>query len=403
MPEPSGRITLGDALAAALARSPVLASSSFEVRAREALAFQAALRRNPEVSLEVEDFAGSGERHGFRSQQTTVSFAQVLELGGKRARRSRLAEAERDLATWEYEAARLAVLGSTTRAFVAVLAIQEKRALAEELRRIASRSVDTVAATVRSGAVSPIERERAQVDLERVGIEVDRLGRELEAARAALAATWGGREARFEFAIGELSIADAPPELALLEDRLGESPELARYDAALAAARAALALERSQRIPDVVAGIGGRYYSDPDGAALVAQLSVPIPVFDRNAGRMLEARYRESQLSAQRAASEAKLCAELVADYQALAASRAQAQALRDRVIPHAETVFRGTQDGYGKGLFRYVEVLDAQRTLFETRSQLVDSLASYHEAAADLEALVGTPLGHLSNAGRRP
>jgi len=197
-PEPVGVIELPDALAAALARSPVLASSSFEVRSREALAIQAGLRPNPGIALEVEDFAGSGERRRFRSAQTTLSFAQLLELGGKRAKRTQLAGAERDIATWDYEASRLSVLGDTTRAFVAVLALQEKRTLAEELRRIAVRSAETVAATVRSGAVSPVEADRALVDLERVELDLTRLGHELDAARAALAATWGGQEARFE-------------------------------------------------------------------------------------------------------------------------------------------------------------------------------------------------------------
>lgn len=403
VPEPVGVIQLRDALEVALARSPALAASSFDVRSREALALQADLRPNPEVSLEVEDFAGSGERRGFRSSQTTLSFAQLLELGGKRAKRSRLASAERDVVTWDYEAARLRLLSDTTRAFVAVLALQEKRALADELRGIASKSVDTVAATVRSGAVSPIEADRARVDRDRVELEFARLGHALDAARAGLAASWGAREARFERAAGDLGRVGAPPSLDALAERLVENPELARFEAARAWARAALELERSQRIPNVTAGLGPRYYRDGNDAALVAGLSVPIPLFDRNQGRILDARYRVARLGADRAAAEAALRAELGAAHESLAASQEQVETLRSRIIPQAEAVFRGTQDGYARGLFRYVEVLDAQRTLFETRTQLVDSLASYHDARADLERLLGVPLEEVTNTGGRP
>jgi len=194
-----------------------------------------------------------------------------------------------------------------------------------------------------------------------------------------------------------------PPELAALANQLVENPELARYEAARAQARAAVDLERARRIPDVTAAIGPRYYSDSSNAAWVGQLSVPIPLFDRNQGRILDARYRLSRLSAEHAAAEASLRAELSAAYQSLAASYDQIETLRARIIPQAEAVFRGTQDGYAKGLFRYVEVLDAQRTLFETRAQLVESLASYHGARAELERLLGIPLGHFTNTGRQP
>ena len=63
--DPAGPITLPEALALALEQSPELASSSWELRAREARALQAGLRPNPELGLEVEDFGGTGEASGF--------------------------------------------------------------------------------------------------------------------------------------------------------------------------------------------------------------------------------------------------------------------------------------------------------------------------------------------------
>ena len=80
---------------------------------------QAGALPNPALATEVEDFAGSGDRRGFRGSQTTLSFAQLFELGGKRAKRRRVASLERDLAAWDFEAARLSVLTETTKAFIA--------------------------------------------------------------------------------------------------------------------------------------------------------------------------------------------------------------------------------------------------------------------------------------------
>ena len=63
------------------------------------------------------------------------------------------------------------------------------------------------------------------------------------------------------------------------------------------------------------------------------------------------------------------------------------------RFVSALLAVYDGAADAYAKGLFRYLEVLDAQRTLFELHGQHLQALAAYHAAEADLERLTGTPL----------
>ena len=58
--EPTGTITLPDALALAIARNPELAVFPHELRAADARKLQAGLRPNPELGIEIEGFAGSG-------------------------------------------------------------------------------------------------------------------------------------------------------------------------------------------------------------------------------------------------------------------------------------------------------------------------------------------------------
>jgi cobalt-zinc-cadmium efflux system outer membrane protein len=122
--EPTGVLTLRQALALARLRNPELASTAWEVRAGEARTLQAGLLPNPEVGVEVENFAGSGEFRGFDAAETTIALGQVIELGGKRLRRARVAALERDLAAWDYEATRLNVFTATAKAFVEVLGAQ---------------------------------------------------------------------------------------------------------------------------------------------------------------------------------------------------------------------------------------------------------------------------------------
>ena len=391
--EPSGALRLRDALAAAMLRNPALASFSWEVRAREARSLQAGLLPNPTAGAEVENVGGSGDRQGFESTETTVRLAQLVELGGKRARRRRLATVERDLAGWDYEAARLDVLTQTTKAFVAVLAVQERLALAERLRRVAGNSVRAAAAQAEIGAASPVETTRAEVALGRIDAERAREERELAAARAALAASWGGTAARFDAVVGDLGGAVAPPPLDAILARAEDNPDLARWATELEQRRAALAVEEARRVPDVVVGVGGRHFSDNGDNALVFDVSVPLPVFNRNQGGILEARYRVARAAAERDLANVTVRSALTAAYEDVQGAFAQLDVLDRRVLPKAEAAFRGATDAYQRGLFRFLEVLDAQRTLFELRVERIDLLGKYRRGIADVERLSGAPL----------
>jgi len=93
--EPTGVLTLPQAQALALLQNPKLAAFGWEVRAREAQILQAGLRPNPEVEVEVENFAGSGALQAFRGTEITILLSQLIELAGKRHKRARVAALER--------------------------------------------------------------------------------------------------------------------------------------------------------------------------------------------------------------------------------------------------------------------------------------------------------------------
>ena len=108
--EPRGAITLAQALDAALKSNPELAASRYELTAAQARIVQAGKRLNPELSLELENFAGGGEAQGTDALETTLAFSQVVELGGKRSLRRSIAEVDSDLVTLDLRARQLDLL-----------------------------------------------------------------------------------------------------------------------------------------------------------------------------------------------------------------------------------------------------------------------------------------------------
>ncbi|HEY5866831.1 MAG TPA: TolC family protein [Candidatus Tectomicrobia bacterium] len=400
---PTGALILSQAQALALLQHPRLAAFGWEARAGEARTLQASLRPNPEVGIEVENFAGSGALRGFRGTEITIHLGQLIELAGKRQKRTRVAALERDLVAWDYEAARIEVLTQVTQAFVEVLSAQERLRLNLELVRLAEQVRRTAAERVRAGKVSPVEETRAQVALSTSRIAAERTQRELDAARARLVVTWGGRTPAFDRVEGTLEPIPPIPSAARLAERIAQNPDIARWVTEMAQRQAALDLARAQRVPDPTLRGGVRYLRETSDTALVMDFSIPLPVFNRNQGGVGEAHARLAKAEEERRTAEGQVRTALADAYGALASAFVEATRLHTEVLPGAQQAFDATSEGYRQGKFGFLEVLDAQRTLFESRGRYLEVLAAYHRAVAEVERVIGEPLGAVTDSPEPP
>jgi cobalt-zinc-cadmium efflux system outer membrane protein len=391
--EPTGAVQLEQALALALLRNPELAADAYELRAREAGLLQAGALPNPTVSVELEDFAGSGQFHGVDEAQTTLLLGQLIELGGKRAARVEIASADRDLARWDFEVRRIEVLVRTADAFVDVLAAQQRQRLAEEALEVA-RSLQRVASQrLRAGIASPAEEIRAGVLMDVAEVEREHSEHELATARQELVASWGGDAPRFEHAVGDLEQLPAVPSSATLAAQLATSPGVARWQTEFARRAALQTRATSERIPDVSLHAGPRYHSGPDDAALVVGFALPLPLWDRRRGAVLESEFRQSRLASESRAARLQTATELEAARVALQASSEEARLLRTRVLPGTQRVVEALRRGYEQGRIPQSEVLEAESARLDAREQYLAALTEAHHSAQRIERLTGVPL----------
>jgi len=390
---PAGAVTLRRALELALGQHPLLASTAWGHRAARAAMEQARLFPNPEFVAEFENFGGSGDLSGFDGAEMTFWLGQPLLLGGKRGRAVEVARAGAELAGWDYEAARLAVLTATTAAFAEVLAAQKNLELARQTFAVAQRVHDSVTAQVEAGSVSPIEQTRTRVVLARARLELTQSRRRLETARSQLAASWGAEQPEFESATGDLAQIRPLPALATVSAWLERNPDVARWSAEIAQRQARLKLEKARVWPDVTISGGVRRFEESDDHAFVASLSFPLPFWNRNQGNIRAARAALEQARADARVARLRARQTLVTAFNALRAAHATATALQNEVVPNARRAFTATEEAYREGKFRLMDVLDTQRTLFATQIQLNDALAEYHRRRAEVEGLLGRPL----------
>jgi len=266
-----------------------------------------------------------------------------------------------------------------------------------ELLTLAEAFVKTIQRQVEAGKISPAELSRAQVELSMANIEVERARRELEAARQRLAATWGSTSPAFKEAKGVFRIPHAIPSFNELMTFIKDNPDIARWTTEIAQRHAVWELEKAKRIPDPTVSGGFRHLNESSDNAFVVGLSIPIPFFNRNQGAVQEAEYRLKQTEVQRRSVATTISTILAENYQSVSALFSEVSTLKDKIIPSAQNAFDIISEGYLLGKFTSLDVLDAQRTLFETRIRFLRSLNDLHQTVAEIERLIGRSLADIN------
>jgi cobalt-zinc-cadmium efflux system outer membrane protein len=388
-PDPTGPVSLREALAAALQRNPDLAAFDAEIHAADARVLQARLWPNPEIAGDVENIGGNGDFVGVEAAETTLQFSQLIELGGKRPARTRIAAARRELVLWNYEEKRVDVLTRTVQRFVDVLVSQQLVELLQQTVKLAEDFIPESKKRVDAGKASPAETTRGELTVSSARIELEQARRELSAARDQLAAMWGERGARFSKVEGNLDHTEpAPAGADALAQQLKSNRRLARYSSEIKQRQAEIALERAHAIPDITLSGGYRRFSQTEDNAAVIGFSIPLPLFDHNQGNIREAQARLEKTQRLQEATTVSVDTELRQAYQTLLASRGEIATLQEKILPAAQEAYNTINEGYSAGRFTFLDLLEARRTLVASRIQLLNAKGLYHHTAAEIEGL---------------
>ncbi len=380
---PRSGLTLQQVLHNAAQNNARLRASALEAQAAEAAIQQAGVLPNPSLSVDQED-----TRRATRT--TSVLLSQPLELGGKRAARVELAQRAHDLAQAELADRRADVRATATQAFFDALIAQERVAVAEESLRIASGGTTAASKRVIAGKVSPTEETRAKVAEANARIEWVQAQAEKDIALQALAAAMGTSQATVPALDGRVDALPGVPDGTRLDARLTAAPALRRAQADVQRSAAAYQLERSKRIPDLTLSLGTKRSEELGRNQALIGVSIPLPVFDRNQGGQLEALRRQEAAQALAEAEAVRLKSEVMQAAAQLKSRRAEVEALKNDVLPGAQSAYEAASRSFELGKFGFLDVLDAQRTWLLARTQYLRALSDAHRAAAELDRRLG-------------
>ena len=384
---PATPLSLTKAIELALEGSPEVAAATRQWEATEGQVLQGRARPNPELAYLLEDA---------RSRTRTQSWQLNLpvELGGKRAARTKAAEKSREQAQAQLNELKAALRANVAAAYFDVLTAQERLVLAKDSVALAKSSTDTVAKRVAAGKVSPVEESKARVAEAGIRVELAQAASEQRNALSRLFALLGKIEAPFTVLEGKAENLPPVPKLADLQSLISSSPAVVLARIEVDRRKALTDLEQSKRVPDITVSAGIQRSNETQRNILLFGVSVPLPVFDRNQGNLLEALKLEDKARDELQGATVRLHSEVAQAQERLSTIAAEVQSLRQDVLPGAKSAYDAATIGFENGKFNFLEVLDAQRTYFTAKSQYLKALGEAHRAAADVDRLLGGSTG---------
>ncbi|PEN13812.1 hypothetical protein CRI94_07025 [Longibacter salinarum] len=364
-------LRLSDLVQQAVSANPDLQAARLEAAARAEKVAQA--RSWPEPTVGATYFprsivtARGAQRSQWRVQQT-------LPVPGSRSLRGEVAELGADVVHRQTEALQQEVALNVRRAYYTLYRVQRQEQLIRRFQDDLRQAEDVALAQYEVGEEGQPAVLKAQIERERLQVRLE----SLDAARQRTVQTLARLTGNASLATDGAIYVQAPRRervvSARVEDALAQRPEVAALQQSVKQAERKVDLVQREKWPDVT--VGAQYFDIEstgltpmmDGRdALALSVGVKIPLW-RGAERaqvdeaVLQRRAAESRLDA--------LALDVRTDLQRLEATldrqERQLRILDATLIPRAETALEATLSAYRTGQSDFLDLLDAERTLFQ-------------------------------------
>jgi cobalt-zinc-cadmium efflux system outer membrane protein len=369
-------------VAAAIDRHPLLQEAT--ARADGAAGALTSAREFPNPTFGVA--AGDAAARGGPGTRREWEYSVELPLDFLNSRRQRVGAAASAVegAREEARVVRGEVVRELRRTFVAVAHDQAILEAKTELEGQVAHLAALVRRRAERGEGRPTEVPRVEIELEKLRAGVARARAAADAQRQRLSTWLGAPVSRVD---ADLSRTPKLPALPELLQRLAEgSPALRAGRARVAAAEQEASAERWDRLPKV--SVGAARAEELDRQATTVTATVSLPIWNWNVGKIRQA---DAALAAERARLDAatrELTARAAEGWQGCSAGQASAVRFREEILPRAEASAKALGRAYELGETSLLDLIDARRTLLETRTEHLDLLLDMQNACGDLAAL---------------
>ena len=379
--------TIEELEAVAINSHPSIALARAQVDAVRGQYVQAGLPFNPVLQLQADE-VGNEDDAGLHTVNISQQFVTANKLDLARQVQAHAIEKQQA----QLRLTELRVLTNLRAAYAITLVAQERVRLTDELVELADQSIESVEALYEAEEVSKVSVLQARIEAKKTQIAAEVAETALAAQRRSLAAAAGIQNLNAARLVGavEQGMVSQPWET-LISEIQAASPELAAGGSELERARWALQHACASAVPNVTGQIGLGRDAATDDVFTTVGVSIPLPVRNRNQGNIRAARANvrvaEASIEQTRVSLESRL-AVAVGRYET---ARRRYTSLREKILPDAEETFTLSQEAFEVGESSYLELMAAQRTLIDTRLQVLEAIGQARLAMVEIDGLLVT------------
>lgn len=377
---------LEQALEWAERRQPELAEARALIEAAAGRAEQAGKFPNPDGMARVEQAPFSGRTAG--EAQYLAGLAQPVPLGRRLSKARETETLERERRTSQLEVRRRELHRRVHSAFATALYQEQAFQSQSKIAGSTEKAVSMARVRADAGDALPEDVARAEMELARTKVELRRTASLREQAMFSLAAAIGDPSLSVRSLAGELDATFEIPTLESLAADLSSNPTAVAADAAVRVESARVDLARAQRIPDVKVEVLYRRLQAEKENTFDVGLSIPLPLFDRNQGRLREARAELQAAEARSRMTRNELSLRLREAHSQLTSALAASRALQTEILPRADTVLRAAEARYAAGDASLNDLLPVRRDWAAMRLTYLESLRDAMQAWATVRSL---------------
>lgn len=390
---PVVRLNLSEAMALFLKQNLDLLIAKYGVESSKGRQITARLFPNPVAQIgNVASFTQGNTLS--KTGALTMQVQQLFELAGKRGYRIESAGFGVQSAEADFEDA-VRQLGFTIKeAYYRVVVAQRRLALAEENRDRFARILDVNTIRFKKGYIAEVDLIRIRLQVVDFQSQVIESIQEGETARAELRQLLRLSPASKLELTTEMDYRRVDPDMGKLRSvALEIRPDLKSRRAALLQREADLKLAKAFRVPDVTIGAGYAVQGSrgPDNQQMgVLNLGVPLPLFNRNQGGIVQAEVNVQSAQAELDRTVNQVENQVDVAYQNLLQSRRLVEAYLAGVLEDARSTFTIVERAYERGGATILDLLDAARTSRTIQQNFIEALFSYQHNLFQLESSVG-------------
>ncbi|MBT3880089.1 MAG: TolC family protein [Candidatus Scalindua sp.] len=388
-------LTLEDAVGIALNNNPLLKSKKHNIGTYEGRIKQARLLPNPEIEFFTQETPTNNI--GFDQSQNSVALSQKLETGGKRKLRVKAARKEKKVMEMDLQTTIADITAKVKKSFFNVLTTEEELKFAKKTIEIAKSLMSISNQRFKIGDIARIDVLKAEIELSNAKMRVQNAERKYLNTAKMLQTVMGVSDIDLNNLL-PISTADTPSlNLENLNELLlNNHPALKARKKVVDLSVIKITEAKRMAIPDINATIGYKRLSTTDINTVQAGIEFSLPIFNRNQGKIIEARALSHKAKDDVEVVRNQLLLQLSNAFSLYTSTREQVRIFTDTIIPQSEESLKIARQGYRQGEFDYLQVLDAQRTLANTRISYLKILNELFSSITEIEKFVGVKISDI-------